>query len=221
MDPISETQFVVEPPDVWESEIAIYERRDKRRPPVLGATVFVGSSTIRMWKTLSRDMAPLAVLNRGFGGAQMDAVLHYAPRIVLPYEPRAVVLYAGENDLESIRGKTPERVMEDVQDFSGLLTDTFPTIRLYVLSQKPSPARVDVWKNVRRYNELLEDLCGQESSREFVDVTTVMWDLQGRTRMDLFLEDGIHLSDRGYEVWTEIVAPILQSDPTLLVSQDV
>src|SRR5438552_10914814 len=103
----------------WESEIRGFERADRRAPPKPGVIVFTGSSSIRLWRTLPQDMSPLPVVNRGFGGSQIDHVSRYAPRIIFPYHPRAVVLYAGVDDL--VWGKTPEEVLVEFQRFVGLM----------------------------------------------------------------------------------------------------
>ncbi len=86
-------------PAFWEGEIRRLEKQDRRAMPPAGGTVFTGSPSIRFWKTLTQDMAPLPVVNRGFGGSQIHQVTHYARRIISPYKPRIVVLYAGENDI--------------------------------------------------------------------------------------------------------------------------
>jgi hypothetical protein len=85
----------------WESSIRKFEAEDHIHPPHQNAILFIGSSSINFWHTLSADMAPLDVINRGFGvgGSQLAHVNYYATRIVLPYHPRAIVLYAGDNDL--------------------------------------------------------------------------------------------------------------------------
>src|ERR1700727_2542217 len=81
----------------WESSIREFESHDKVNPPTPGVIVFVGSSSIRFWRTLETDMAPLDVINRGFGGSEMSDVAQYANRVVVAYKPRAVVVYAGDN----------------------------------------------------------------------------------------------------------------------------
>lgn len=139
----------LEPPATWEEEIRAFEAEDQSAPPAAGAIVFTGSSSIRMWTTLAQDMAPRPVLNRGFGGSQAHQVLHFAPRIVLPYHPGTVVLYTGENDLEGRTGKTPEQVLAEVAAFAGLLAQALPHPRLVLLSVKPSPARRRRWRLAR------------------------------------------------------------------------
>lgn len=205
-------EIVEESPLVWEDEVRVLERREARSPSPRGAIVFTGSSSIRMWTTLARDMAPLSVVNRGFGGAQVDAVLHYAPRLVLPLLPRVVVLGAGENDLEPIRGKSPERVLDDVARLDALLRDHLPVLRLYCLNVKPSPAREASWPAALRYNELLAGFCAAAPHRALLDVATVHFDAEGHRRRELFLEDGLHLSPEGYEAWTSVVRPRLLAD---------
>ncbi len=83
----------------WENDIAAFEAADRIDPPPKDAIVFVGSSSIRLWKTLSDDFSGLPVINRGFGGSCMHDTLRYADRIVIPYRPRHVVVYAGDNDI--------------------------------------------------------------------------------------------------------------------------
>ena len=99
----------------WEREIQAFEAADQVSPPPQGAILFVGSSTIRMWKRLAEDFLEYKVLNRGFGGCQIADCTYYAERIVIPYKPRLIVLRAGGNDIQA--GKTPEQVQADFQAF--------------------------------------------------------------------------------------------------------
>lgn len=192
----------------WDDEIRVFERAR----PVPGAIVFVGSSSIRMWTTLADDMAPLAVLNRGFGGATMRDVLHYAQRIVTPCRPRGVVLAAGENDLELWRGRTAEDAAADASWFAELMERSLPGVRLYLLNVKPSPARAGTHAEGRRLNAMLDALCRSRPRRRLVDVAAAMVDADGRARGELFLDDGLHLSAQGYDVWTSVVRPVLMAD---------
>ena len=202
----------LEPPETWEGEIRAFEEEDRRSPPPAGGIVFTGSSSIRMWTTLAADMAPLAVLNRGFGGSQAHQALFFAPRIVLPYRPRGVVLYAGENDLEGRTGKTPEHVLAEVAAFADLLSREVPRARLYLLSVKPSPARRRRWPLMRRLNALLAAFAREDPRRAWVDIATPSFDSRGRRRRELYLEDGLHLSPAGYVLWTTVLRPRLTAD---------
>ena len=92
-------------PDKWSVEIDRFTTADAKKPPPQGVVVFVGSSSIAAWTTLATDFPGIKSINRGFGGSELADVVFYADRIVIPYHPRLVVLYAGENDLWD--GKTP------------------------------------------------------------------------------------------------------------------
>jgi hypothetical protein len=141
----------------WEFQIRAFEKADRLRPPPPGAVLFTGSSSIRYWTTLDRDMAPLRVLNRGFGGCHLAHVLHYAERIVLPCRPRAVVLYAGENDLGWPSAKTPATVVEDFRRFVALVQSTLPGVCVYFLSIKLAPFRRRRWEAMKTANRLVEE----------------------------------------------------------------
>ncbi|MEA2626070.1 MAG: hypothetical protein QOD06_2115 [Candidatus Binatota bacterium] len=200
------------PHEIWEPEIAALEERARRRPPRDGEIVFAGSSSIRSWSTLERDMAPLPVLNRGFGGAQADAILYFAPRIIVPSASGGLVLYAGENDLEAHNRKTAERVLADVRAIVALVEERHPAARIYLVSVKPSPARRTRWREARRLNDLLGTFAAESPRRAYLDVATPTFDARGRRRRELFLEDGLHLSPAGYALWTAVIRPRLLAD---------
>ncbi len=196
----------------WEDEIRAFEASDRGLAPVRGAVVFVGSSSIRFWETLASDMEPLVVVNRGFGGATMRDVLHFAGRIVSPYRPRGVVLGAGENDLESWRGRTADDVAADASLFAERMERMMPGLWLYVLNVKASPARAETHDEGRRLNALLDALCRSRPRRRLVDVAGAMLGADGRARRELFLDDGLHLSAEGYAVWASVLRPMLLAD---------
>lgn len=190
-----------EDPGIWEDEVRSLEAAGLPRP---GRVVFTGSSSIRMWTTLERDMAPLGVVNHGFGGAQMDAVLHYAPRLVVCWHPRAVVLYAGENDLEGWRGKTTERVMGEVRRFAALVTEG--GAQLWLSSLKPSPARAADAAARETFNASLREFAAG-AGHDFVDLAAALAGPGGSPRRECFLDDGLHLSSLGYAAWTAALKP--------------
>src|SRR5947207_206800 len=99
----------------WESEIAAFEQGDRTNPPPKGAILFMGSSTIRLWKTLARDFPDHQVINRGFGGSKIADSTHFADRIIFPYQPRAIFLRAGGNDIHA--GKSSEQTFADFKEF--------------------------------------------------------------------------------------------------------
>lgn len=195
--------------EFWESSIVAFEQADRESPPEAGAIVFTGSSSIRRWSSLAEDMDPLPVLNRGFGGSHIAHVNHYADRIVVPYAPAAVVLYAGDNDLASGGEKTPESVLADFRRFVGIVHEADPDTPVFFLSIKPSLLRWDRWPVMREANARISDFAADTEAVEYLDVATPMLGEDGEPRPELFALDGLHLSDEGYALWTGIVKPAL------------
>lgn len=199
-------------PTVWEDEIRAFEAQDWRNSPPSRPIVFAGSSSIRLWDTLAQDLAPLPVLNRGFGGAQIHQVTYYADRIVLPYAPRAVVFYAGENDIAGIlfsRKKTPDDVYAAFQQFCDTLHAVDPELPIYFIAIKPPKRRRKFWPAMQRANELIQAYCASDARLHFIDVVSAMLDAQGQGRGDVFERDGIHLNKQGYAIWTTVIKPVL------------
>jgi lysophospholipase L1-like esterase len=199
-------------PEFWEPAVRALEEADRLRPPAPGGVVFTGSSSIRRWKTLEADLAPVPVLNRGFGGCHMAHVAHFARRLVISYRPRAVVVYAGENDLGWLSPKTPARVLADFRRLMGTLREELPAPRVYFLALKLSPFRRGRWPALREANALVEQYARETGGVSFVDTAAAMYDARGRPRPGLYRWDGLHLTRRGYTLWASILRAVLARD---------
>jgi lysophospholipase L1-like esterase len=201
-----------EDPTFWKGQIKAFELLDKENKPPDGSILFIGSSSIRYWKTLEEDMAPLQVLNRGFGGSRISDVIHYTDRIVFPYKPKTIVFYAGENDLSGLfytTKKTPEEVRENFQIFCDTVHVQLPEVPIYFISIKPPKRRKNLWPAMQRTNSLVEDLFNSSELLHYIDIVPHMLDEEGNPRKDLFRWDGIHMNDLGYEIWTFVIRDIL------------
>lgn len=195
-------------PDKWAADIDRFTAADAAQPPAAGGVVFVGSSSIRLWTTLAEDFPGVPVINRGFGGSEMADSAFYADRIVIPYQPRLVVVYAGENDIAA--GKSPETVLADFQAFRAKVHAALPATRIIYLSCKESPSRAKVRAQVRAANRLIAADCATDARCTFVDVATPLNDAAGGYRPELFREDQLHLLPAGYAIWTRVLAPYLR-----------
>jgi lysophospholipase L1-like esterase len=196
-------------PWFFKRSIRRFEALDRAVPPKPGVIVFTGSSSINYWNTLVDDMKPLEVINRGFGGSQLAQVNYHAKKIVLPYRPRAVVLYAGENDLSWPSSKTPQTVFADFKSFLALVHGALPEVYIYFISIKPSPRRRRQLPRQREANRLIEEFCQTHARVQFIDVAAAMVNKDGEPRADLFAGDALHPNPRCYELWTSIIKPIL------------
>lgn len=167
--------------------------------------LFVGSSSIRLWQTLAEDMTPLPVLNRGFGGSSIADANLYFDRIVASYRPRAIVFYAGENDLDS--GRSPAEVAAEFRRFLDAKRRTLGEAPVFFISAKPSKLRFAQLARQSELNAAIRALAVHSRDLVFVDVVAPMLS-DGRPR-DLFIEDGLHMAPAGYAIWRDIVRDAL------------
>jgi lysophospholipase L1-like esterase len=196
-------------PDRFEKDIAAFEAVDRDRPPQPGGVLFVGSSSIRLWKTLATDFPGLPVVNRGFGGSHISDCVHFFDRVVLPHRPRVVVFYCGGNDLAG--GKPPEEVAADFRSFTARLHATLPEARIVVNSIKITPSRWKLREPIAFANTLLAAHCAGDPRRFFLDLNRLVITPEGQPREDLYVEDRLHLNPAGYAVWREALAPPLMN----------
>lgn len=194
------------PADRWEKAIAAFEAADKMSPPQKGGIVFVGSSTIRFWDTATY-FPDLAIINRGFGGSEMADAVKYVDRIVIPYEPRLVVIYSGDNDISL--GASSEDVAIQFEKFTRAVHARLPQTRILLIAVKPSILRWTQIDRMRRSNEILRAYCERDDRLAYIDFDTLMLGWDDRPRRELFVEDGLHLSPQGYQLWTTVLRPWL------------
>jgi lysophospholipase L1-like esterase len=200
----------VEPPSParFAPEIAHFAELDAHAPPPPCGFLFVGSSSIRLWRSLDGDMAPLPVLNRGFGGARIADVDYYFDQVVTPYRPRAIVFYAGENDLWA--GVPADMVVADFQRFLELKSARLGDTPVYFVSLKPSRQRVSQLPLQAEVNARVRAMTAERSDLFYVDVVPAMLE-QGAPK-DIFVADGLHMTPAGYLLWTGVVRPVLEHD---------
>lgn len=189
----------------WEAAIAKFEEADQKNPPPKGAVLFVGSSSIAAWKNLSESFPSIKVINRGFGGSEIADSTYYLDRIVTPYQPRGIVLYAGDNDL--FYGKTPQQVANDYQEFVTRCRAKLPQTWIAFVSIKPSGARWHLIERIRAANDLIRNYTSQVRGLIYLDIFTPMLGTDGMPRQELFVSDKLHMSAEGYLLWSAVIAP--------------
>ncbi|MBI3854170.1 MAG: hypothetical protein HY293_00605 [Planctomycetes bacterium] len=194
-------------PDKWEKDIAAFEAQDKAKPPPEQEIVFVGSSSIRMWKS-TEAFPDLKIINRGFGGSEIADSLKYADRIILPYKPRIVVLFAGGNDINA--GKTPERVADDFKSLVAKIHDALPKTKIYYISLFPNVKRRGQDAKCSRVNELVQAFAKTDERLGYIDTASKMRAADGGPRPELLRDDGLHMNDDGYKIWNELVGAVLR-----------
>jgi lysophospholipase L1-like esterase len=168
---------------------------------------FAGSSSIVRWD-LKKSFPDTGYVNVGFGGSVIADCTHFVPRILAPHKPGTIVFYAGDNDLG--RGGKPDQVLADFKAFVAAVRKDNPTCRVLFIAIKPSPARWLLFEVQKKANALVKAYCETEKGLVFVDVVPAMLGAGGKPDPDLFVKDGLHLTPKGYEVWTDAVKRALR-----------
>jgi len=192
----------------WEKDISAIEAKIKSGESAPGSIVFVGSSSIRMWK-LNDSFPDLKTCNHGFGGSQLADSVHFFERIVAPVKPSIIVVYAGDNDIA--QKKSPETVTADFAQFCTKVKEQLPDCRKVIyVSIKPSVKRWALADTIKSANRLIETQCEKDEKLQYLDVWTPMLDNHGQPRPELLLKDGLHMTVDGYKIWNDALEPLLR-----------
>ena len=182
---------------------------DKKNTFEKNGILFVGSSSIRKWKTSDYFNYKTSIINRGFGGAHISDINYYFNTVVSAYKPKIIVLYAGDNDIAG--KKKPEQVFEDYVEFVGLVQKNIKRARVIYIPIKPSPSRWSLWGDMAETNKLIKMFIDKDDMQIYLDTATPMLNNWGKPKRDLFVSDSLHLSKEGYDLWSGILKPALDS----------
>jgi len=206
--PWADAKEVANPdPNRFEKEITSFAEWDSKNSLPAHPILFVGSSSIRMWKT-HESFPQWPVVNRGFGGSHISDVVHFANRIVLPYAPKLIVFYAGDNDVGG--GKSASRVLCDYKRFVELVQAKLPDTAIVFIGIKPSGRRWSLWPEMNKANNLIKAFSEKSGRLFFADLGTPLLGADGKPNDGLFHDDRLHLNTKGYRLWTETLEPIIE-----------
>ncbi|WP_201316247.1 SGNH/GDSL hydrolase family protein [Dyella sp. EPa41] len=195
------------PPSHWAPDIHAFVAADRAHPPAPHGVLFIGSSSIQFWKSLAQDFPGIPVINRGFGGSALPDSTFYADRIVWPYQPSLIVMYAGDNDIND--GATADQVLASFQAFVARAREGVPGVPIVYISIKPSIARLALWPTMKAANDKIRDWAATQKGVRFVDIAPLMVDANGKPRPELFRPDGLHMLPAGYALWIAALKPVL------------
>ena len=195
-------------PARWDYIVGGFALEDEIVDRDKGGIVATGSSSMRFWHNrIEDDLAPLPIIPRGFGGSNMNDVLHHIQTLVLNHEPRAILLYEGDNDVA--QGIEPDKIISTFKAFINRVHAELKHTRIYILSIKPSISRKAMWPTMVNVNKKLEQLTTSDDRLIYIDVATPMLNEDGSIREDLFVTDMLHMNQKGYDIWRSTVAPII------------
>ena len=195
-------------PSIWDEAMRQFEELDRLTPPKLGGIVLTGSSSIARWNGQAVDaLAPLTVIPRGFGGSVMSDVLFHLDQVALKYQPRALVIYEGDND--TAFGIPQEVILSNLQKIINEVHAVLPETRIYVMAVKPSILRIKVWDYAQHVNAAYQKVAELDPLVYFVDSASPFLREDGQVMSDIFVEDGLHLNAIGNLIWGSIIRAAL------------
>lgn len=187
----------------FEAEIQKFEETDRKTAPPTRPVLFTGSSSIRFWDNLQSYFPGKTVLQRGFGGSELTDVRHFADRVIVRYQPKQVVMYAGENDLAA--GASADSTYARFVDLFRYVRKQVPGVRFTYISIKPSPSRRKFWPAVTETNRRIRRFLKYRRGTDYVDVVPAMLGPNGQPIPELFRADSLHMTPKGYEIWGEVM----------------
>ena len=194
----------------FEDDIKAFKHQDNLSFPPPKAILFIGSSSITMWKDLPQYFPDYTVINRGFGGSSLPHVIMYAGDIIIPYKPKQIVIYAGENDLAASDSVTADMVADRFVRLFKIIRKSLPKSSIAFISMKPSPSRQHLIPKIMEANAMIKDFIHNQKAASFINVYDEMVDAHGHPRKELFLEDMLHMNASGYAIWQRIIRPYLK-----------
>ncbi len=194
----------------FEKEIQAFIAKDKINPPAQGKILFIGSSIFRKWTTVTDQMSPLPVFNRGFGGSRTEDVLARMDQIVFPYNPKIIVYYCGSNDINA--SKKPAIIVANFKSFSERVAAKLPKTKIIFISINKAHQKKSRWDWVEDANNQIKEYCESTALRSFIDVNPVLLNADGSSKEELFVADKLHLKQPAYDGFTKIIKPILTQE---------
>jgi lysophospholipase L1-like esterase len=199
---------VKQPPPFW-NEIAEFKHQDSVQRPPSGAILFVGSSSFRKWTNVQTYFPGYSIINRGFGGSTLPDVIRYAGDIIIPYHPKQIVIYCGDNDLASSDSVTATMVFNRFVRLYDLIRSRLKEVDIVYISIKPSPGRQRLMPRMEETNDMIRDFMAKYSHAAFVDVYHPMLTPGGQPIDSFFLADKLQMNEKGYRTWQQILLPYL------------
>lgn len=190
-------------------EISAFKKQDSLTFPPKHAILFVGSSSFRMWKDVQDYFPAYPIVNRGFGGSAFPDVIRYADQIILPYQPKQILIYCGENDFAGNEKLEPVEVAERFKQLFAIIREKYKKVPIAYVSMKPSPSRKHLMTKFDAANMLIKDFLATKKRTDYIDVYHAMLQEDGTPIPDIFIQDNLHMNAKGYHIWRKIIEPYL------------
>ncbi len=195
-------------PPFWQ-DILVFSKLDAAQKPQTNSILFVGSSSFTKWQDVGNYFPGYTIINRGFGGSSLPDVIRYTYDIILPYQPKQVVIYCGENDLASADSTSSIEVFNRFKTLFNMIRINLPKTNIAFVSIKPSPVRASIQAKVKESNKLIKAFIATQKNASFINIYEAMLDSQGQMREELYITDRLHMRPEGYKIWQKAILPYL------------
>ncbi|MBT3384500.1 MAG: G-D-S-L family lipolytic protein [Prolixibacteraceae bacterium] len=169
--------------------------------------IFTGSSSVRMWKDVQQRFPEYNIINNGFGGSQFSDLIYFYDELITKRTPEILFIYEGDNDIAS--DKKPNKILKEAKGLIARIQRDLPQTKVVFISPKPSIARENLKKDYIKLNKKLKKYCEKQENLEFADVWNIMLDENGNVYTDIFIEDGLHMNKKGYDLWAKVIGEFL------------
>lgn len=197
------------PPPFYE-DIQTFKQKDADSMPPKNAILFVGSSSFTNWRDVQDYFLQHKIINRGFGGSTLRDVIRYANDIITPYQAKKIVIYCGENDLAIDSSLEGQIVFERFKTLFNIIRTDNNNVPIIFISLKPSPSREHLWNKMKKANQLIKSFLATQKNTTFINVWPAMFNKNGTIKKDIFIEDDLHMNEKGYRIWQRLIAPHLK-----------
>lgn len=202
----AEAQGVQHP---FQKEIDAFVLQDSLHPPEERPILCIGSSSFTKWKDIEAYFPGWGMLNRGFGGASLPDLIYYAPQVIFPYSPRQILIYCGENDIASTPQPSTKMVVKRCKQLLRLIRSTWKEVPIIYISIKPSPLRWNLESSFVEANRGIQRFIRKQKNMQLLDVHSAMLTATGEPRPELYISDRLHMNEKGYEIWKNLLLPVL------------
>ncbi len=207
---VSHVQAQEKPP--FYNDIQTFKSIDSSAFPGTGKTLFVGSSSFTKWTDVQNYFPNIPIINRGFGGSTLTDLIRYANDVIIPYQPKQIVIYCGENDLAYADTVSAQMVLERFKTLFGIIRAIQPRVPIDYVSIKPSPSRARLMPKMVEANKLIKKFLKKKKHTAFINVYNAMLGSNGQPLPDIFIEDNLHMNAKGYAIWQKIIEPYINKN---------
>ncbi|WP_449387779.1 GDSL-type esterase/lipase family protein [Chryseobacterium lineare] len=201
--------FLQEKKPMFWQDIQNFKKQDQETAPPKDAILLIGSSSFTKWTDVSNYFPDKTIINRGFGGSRLTDLNDYATDL-LNYQPKQIIIYCGENDFADDDKLKADVIVDRFKTFYKKIRTKFPKIEVDYISIKYSPSREKLWPQMKEANKKIAAFMKKQPNSEFIDITKVMEDKNGNVRKDLFVEDMLHMTPEGYQLWASVMLPYMK-----------